>query len=91
MKSDDEVEARYNEPLYNKVLGITNDFVFHLRSSKIYGKVLERRVENTKAIFPRLVALFSLFRREPLLCQVAVTLAEVLGYSHSAKACPRQS
>ena len=55
------------------------------------ANIVERRVENKKAIFPRLVALFSLFRREPLLCQVAVTLAEVLGYSHYAKACPRQS
>ena len=55
------------------------------------ANILERRVENKKAIFRRLVALFSLFRREPLLYQVAVTLAEVLGYSHSAKACPRQS
>ena len=55
------------------------------------ANILERRVENKKAILPRLAALFSLFQREPLLCQVAVTLAEVLGYSHSAKACPRQS
>ena len=30
-------ERRYNEPLYDKVLGITNDFLYP-RNSKIYGK-----------------------------------------------------
>ena len=32
-----EVEPRYNEPLYNEVLGITNDFL-RPSSNKIYGK-----------------------------------------------------
>ena len=31
------MEPRYNEPLYDKVLGITNDFL-HPAGSKIYGK-----------------------------------------------------
>ena len=31
------VERRYNEPLYNEVLGITNDFLYP-RNSKICGK-----------------------------------------------------
>ena len=30
------VEPRYNEPLYNEVLGITNDF-FYPSNNKIYG------------------------------------------------------
>ena len=32
-----EVEPRYNEPLFNEVLGITNDFLCP-SSNKIYGK-----------------------------------------------------
>ena len=32
------VEPRYNEPLYNEVLGITNDFLYP-NNSKIYEKV----------------------------------------------------
>ena len=31
------VEPRYNEPLYNEVLGITND-ILYLSNRKIYGK-----------------------------------------------------
>ena len=38
------MEPRYNEPLYNEVLGITND-CFCLSSSKTYGK--EPRVNET--------------------------------------------
>ena len=33
------VEPRYNEPLYNEVLGIANDFLYP-SNSKIYGKEL---------------------------------------------------
>ena len=32
-----KVEPQFNEPLYNEVLGITNDFLY-LSSSKIYEK-----------------------------------------------------
>ena len=32
------VEPQYNEPLYNEVFSITNDFVYP-SNSKIYGKV----------------------------------------------------
>ena len=32
-----KVETRYNEPLHNEVLGITNDFPYP-SNSKIYGK-----------------------------------------------------
>ena len=31
------VELRYNEPLYNKVLGVRNDFLYP-SNSKLYGK-----------------------------------------------------
>ena len=31
------VEPRYNEPLYNEVLGVTNDFLYP-SNSKIYEK-----------------------------------------------------
>ena len=32
-----KVETRYNEPLHNEVLGVTNDFSYP-SNSKIYGK-----------------------------------------------------
>ena len=38
--SNNTVEPPYNKPLYNKVLGITNDFLYPRPSnSKTYGKV----------------------------------------------------
>jgi len=39
------VEPRYNEPLYNEVLGITNDFLYPSKYSKIYEK--EPRYKGT--------------------------------------------
>ena len=41
------VERRYNEPLYNEVLGITNNFLY-LSNSKIY----EKEPRNTEQILP---------------------------------------
>ena len=38
------VEPQYNEPLYNEVLGITNDFLY-LSNSKVYEK--EPRYDET--------------------------------------------
>ena len=32
------VETRYNEPLYNKVLDTTNDFLYPNNTDKIYEK-----------------------------------------------------
>ena len=32
------VEPQYNEPLDNKVFGITNNFLYPCNNSKIYGK-----------------------------------------------------
>ena len=40
------VEPGYNEPLYNKVLGITNDFLCH-SNSKTYGKEGPRNNETS--------------------------------------------
>ena len=33
------MEPRYNEPVYNEVFGITNDFLYP-SNSKIYEKIL---------------------------------------------------
>ena len=37
------VEPQYNEPPYDKVLGITNDFLYHSN-----GKIYEKEPQNNK-------------------------------------------